>query len=58
MSLQAHLKMLETKHASLEKEIREESRLNVPNDLIVAHLKKRKLMLKEEISRLREKKQA
>jgi hypothetical protein len=53
MAMESHLAELERKHQALEKEI--EDALNHPgtDNLTLADLKKRKLQLKDEISRLK-----
>ncbi len=53
MALESHLAELERRHQAIEKEI--EDAVNHPgtDDLTVADLKKRKLQLKDEISRLK-----
>ena len=53
MAMESHLAELERRHQAIEKEI--EDALNDPgtDDLTVADLKKRKLQLKDEISRLK-----
>jgi len=53
MAMESHLAELERKHEALEKEI--EDALNHPgtDNLTIADLKKRKLQLKDEISRLK-----
>jgi hypothetical protein len=53
MAMESHLAELERRHQAIEKEI--EDALNHPgtDDLTVADLKKRKLQLKDEISRLK-----
>jgi hypothetical protein len=53
MSLQAHVAELERRHQALEKELREEMIRPSSNDVRVADLKRRKLHLKDEISRLK-----
>ncbi|WAC28895.1 MULTISPECIES: YdcH family protein [unclassified Ancylobacter] len=53
MSLQAHVAELERRHQALEKELREEMTRPSSNDVRVADLKRRKLHLKDEISRLK-----
>lgn len=53
MALQNHLAELERRHKALEKEI-EESRLHPSVDPVrVAELKRKKLLLKDEIVKLR-----
>ena len=54
MSMESHLAELERKHQALEKEL--EDAINHPgaDTLELADLKKRKLQLKDEISRLKD----
>ena len=53
MSIEAHLAELERRHRALEAEIDEaRSHLSV-DDLEIAQLKRRKLLVKDEIARLR-----
>jgi hypothetical protein len=54
MSLQSHLEELEKKHRALESEINECLTHPGVDDLTVRELKRRKLMLKDEIARLRD----
>ena len=49
---QAHVSALEAKHAGLEARINEESQRPMPDTATLNRLKKEKLRLKEEISRL------
>lgn len=53
MAVQAHLAELEKRHEALEKEIQTELLRPSGDDLRVVTLKRKKLMLKEEIERLR-----
>jgi hypothetical protein len=53
MSLFTHLSMLEEKHNKLEKIISEESVRPLPDFPLMQTLKKQKLLLKEELLRLR-----
>jgi hypothetical protein len=53
MTLQNHLSELERKHRTLEREIQAAISSPGTDDLKVAELKRRKLQLKDEISRLR-----
>jgi hypothetical protein len=55
MSLQSHLVELEKKHQALEREIHEAKARPSTDDLLLAELKRRKLQLKDEISRLQAK---
>lgn len=54
MNLNARLSNLETRHRLLEEEIHEEEKHPSHRDFVVAHLKKKKLMLKDEIDQLRD----
>jgi hypothetical protein len=53
MALQAHLVELERKHRVLENELHEALLHPSTDDLRIAELKRRKLMVKDEIERLR-----
>ena len=53
MSLQTHLTELERKHEALEREIQDAVTHPSTDDLRVLELKRRKLVLKDEMSRLR-----
>ena len=53
MAIQAHLVELERKHKSLEAELHEALVHISTDDLKIAELKRRKLMVKDEIERLR-----
>lgn len=53
MAMQAHLAELEKRHEALEREIQTELLRPSGDDLKVVTLKRKKLMLKEEIERLR-----
>ena len=53
MSIQAHLAELERQHKALEHEIAEALGQSSIDDLKIKVLKRRKLMLKDEIERLR-----
>ena len=53
MTIEAHLAELERKHQALEKEITEAINHPSTDDLRIAALKRRKLMVKEQIERLR-----
>ena len=53
MSLQTHLTELERKHEALEREIQDAVAHPSTDDLRVLELKRRKLVLKDEMSRLR-----
>jgi hypothetical protein len=53
MSMQAHLAELERKHRALEDEIADAINHPSADDLQIAELKRRKLLVKDEIERLR-----
>jgi len=53
MSMQSHLAELEKKHQALEEEINECLAHPAVDDLRIAELKRRKLQVKDEITRLR-----
>jgi hypothetical protein len=53
MPLQNHLTELERKHQALEREIQDALTHPSTNDLKLAELKRRKLLLKDEIMKLR-----
>ncbi|MBN8956865.1 MAG: DUF465 domain-containing protein [Rhizobiales bacterium] len=53
MSIQAHLSELERKHDALETELAEAIAHPSTDDLKIADLKRRKLQVKDEISRIR-----
>jgi hypothetical protein len=53
MSMQSHLAQLEQHHATLESEIQQALKHPSIDDLELAELKRRKLLLKDEIARLR-----
>ncbi len=46
----AHLSALETKHASLDRQIADEIHRPRPDEVLIAELKKRKLRLKDEMT--------
>ncbi len=52
MSVRAHLQELQKKHQSLSMQVEAEQRSPASDDLRITELKKQKLRLKEEISRL------
>ena len=54
MALQVHLGELERKHQALEREIQDAMAHPSTDTLRLAELKRRKLMLKDEISKLRQ----
>jgi hypothetical protein len=53
MGLETHIQELSDKHHKLDEQIQDELHRPLPDDLMIAELKKRKLRLKEEIERLR-----
>ena len=53
MAIQAHLVELERKHKILENELHEAHTHLSTDDLQIAELKRRKLMVKDEIERLK-----
>lgn len=53
MPLQNHLTELERKHDALERELHDATVRPASDDLKVAELKRRKLQLKDEISKLK-----
>ncbi len=53
MSVQSHLQELQRRHAALESEIHRELTCAAADPLKVAEMKRRKLVLKDQISRLR-----
>ncbi len=54
MSLQGHVVELERRHEALEKEIEQERLRPSGNDMKLFELKKKKLQIKDEISKLRD----
>ena len=52
MSLNAHLDQLKKKHQTLSEAVEQAQRAPGTDDLTIANLKKQKLRIKEEISRL------
>lgn len=52
MSIVDHIEALKAKHASLEQAILQENARPYPDDDAICSLKKRKLQIKDEISRL------
>jgi len=54
MAIQAHLVELERKHRVLENELREALLHLSTDDLEIAELKRRKLMVKDQIERLKQ----
>ncbi len=53
MTIQAHLAELERKHRALDDELAEAMAHPSTDDLKIAELKRRKLLVKDEIQRLR-----
>ena len=53
MSLQNHLNELERRHSALDREIEKELVYPGSDEVKVAELKRRKLLLKDEITKLR-----
>jgi hypothetical protein len=53
MTIKAHLAELEQQHKALEREIAEALAHSSTDDLKIAELKRRKLILKDEIERVR-----
>jgi hypothetical protein len=54
MSMQTHLADLEQKHQTLERQIHEALTHPSTDDLTIAELKRRKLLVKDQIVRLRQ----
>jgi hypothetical protein len=54
MSLQSHLAELERRHLSLQREIEKEELHPSADELKLHEMKRRKLLLKDEISKLRQ----
>jgi hypothetical protein len=54
MAIESHLAELERRHQALEQEITEALTHPSTDDLRVAELKRRKLLVKDEIARLRQ----
>ena len=52
MSLDSHIKELEAKHHALEAKIEQELAHPAPDDLAIAELKRQKLRIKDELTRL------
>jgi hypothetical protein len=53
MSIQSHLAELERRHQALEQELNDAMTHPSIDDFTIAELKRRKLLVKDEISRLR-----
>lgn len=47
---QSHVSALQTKHAGLERQIRDELSRPLPDLVMIQHLKRKKLRIKEELS--------
>lgn len=54
MSLDTHLQELRKKHETLSRQVEAESRKPAADTLVLSSMKKRKLALKQEITRLSE----
>ena len=54
MSIESHLAELERRHAALETKIKEATAHPSSDSLEIAEMKRRKLLLKDEISRLKD----
>jgi hypothetical protein len=54
MSMHAHLEELVKRHRALEKEIETENASSASSDLRINELKRKKLLLKDEIEKLRQ----
>jgi len=54
MSLQGHVVELERRHEALEREIEQERLRPLRDDMKLFELKKKKLQIKDELSKLRE----
>lgn len=54
MSLVTHMSMLEEKHGKLDQMISDETIRPMPDFSVIQTLKKQKLLLKEELQRVRE----
>ena len=52
MSVQSHVEALTAKHAALEQELHTEQRRPAPDNSRVVDIKRRKLEIKDEISRI------
>ena len=53
MAIESHLETLERKHGALEKQIADALLSPASDDLMITDLKRRKLMLKEQIEKLK-----
>jgi hypothetical protein len=54
MAIESHLAELERRHHALEQEINEAQTHPSTDDLTIAELKRKKLLVKDEIARLRQ----
>lgn len=54
MSTDNHIDALKNRHADLERKIDEEEKRPLPDEALIAELKKQKLRLKDEISELQD----
>jgi hypothetical protein len=54
MAMESHLAELQKRHQALEQEINEALNHPSTDDLTIAELKRRKLLVKDEIARLRQ----
>jgi hypothetical protein len=54
MSIETHLSELQRRHSALEAELNEARTHPSTDDLTIAELKRRKLLVKDEIARLRQ----
>ncbi|HUF86522.1 MAG TPA: DUF465 domain-containing protein [Thermohalobaculum sp.] len=52
MSLSSHLQQLRQKHESLSRKIEEEQKRPGSDDMVITAMKRQKLLLKEEITKL------
>ena len=52
MSLSSHLSQLRQKHETLSQQIEEEQRRPAADDFTITEMKRKKLLLKDEIARL------
>lgn len=53
MAIESHLETLERKHGALEKEISDALLSPASDDLQISNMKRRKLMLKEQIEKIK-----
>lgn len=54
MTTQNHIEALRRRHSELERQLGEELRHKVNNDLVISALKRRKLEVKDELAKLAE----